>query len=161
MLCSADEGIVKEFENAGVDMTNYAQKQGSTACDYRIKDNRLRNDLEGLKLYGCDAFNKAVPDFYKFGSIGTRWAILQGLMDTDGSVDKRGHCSFATVSEQLAKDVKFLVNSLGGLATVNKRENHYVSKQAIIMMFISELISRSVCSVFRERRCFVPSTTAA
>lgn len=125
-LCSADEGIVKEFENAGIDMTNYAQKQGSTACDYRIKDNRLRNDLEGLKLYGCDAFNKAVPDFYKFGSIDTRWAILQGLMDTDGTVDKRGHCSFATVSEQLAKDVKFLVNSLGGLATVNKYENHYV-----------------------------------
>ena len=125
-LCSADEGIVKEFENAGIDMTNYAQKRGSTACDYRIKDNRLRNDLEGLKLYGCDAFNKAVPDFYKFGSIDTRWAILQGLMDTDGTVDKRGHCSFATVSEQLAKDVKFLVNSLGGLATVNKHENHYV-----------------------------------
>ena len=125
-LCSADEGIVKEFENAGIDMTNYAQKQGSTACDYRIKDNRLRNDLEGLKLYGCDAFNKAIPDFYKFGSIDTRWAILQGLMDTDGTVDKRGHCSFATVSEQLAKDVKFLVNSLGGLATVNKHENHYV-----------------------------------
>ena len=125
-LCSADEGIVKEFENAGIDMTNYAQKQGSTACDYRIKDNRLRNDLEGLNLYGCDAFNKAVPEFYKFGSIDTRWAILQGLMDTDGTVDKRGHCSFATVSEQLAKDVKFLVNSLGGLATVNKHENHYV-----------------------------------
>lgn len=125
MLCSADEDIVREFESAGIDMTNYAQKQGSIACDYRIKDERLRNDLEGLKLYGCDAFNKSVPDFYKFGSIETRWAILQGLMDTDGTVDKRGHCTFATVSEQLAKDVKFLVNSLGGLATINKYENHY------------------------------------
>ena len=125
-LCSADEDIVKEFENAGIDMSNYAQKQGSVACDYRIKDERLRNDLEGLKLYGCDAFNKSIPDFYKFGSIETRLAILQGLMDTDGTVDKRGHCSFSTVSEQLAKDVKFLVNSLGGLATINKHENHYV-----------------------------------
>ena len=125
MLCSADEDIVREFESAGIDMTNYAQKQGSIACDYRIKDERLRNDLEGLKLYGCDAFNKSVPDFYKFGSIETRWAIIQGLMDTDGTVDKRGHCTFATVSEHLAKDVKFLVNSLGGIATINKYENHY------------------------------------
>ena len=126
LLCSADYEIVKEFENTGIDMSNNAQKEGSIAYDYRIKDERLRNDLEGLKLYGCDAFNKSVPDFYKFGSIETRWAILQGLMDTDGTVDKRGHCSFATVSEQLAKDVKFLVNSLGGLATINKHENHYI-----------------------------------
>lgn len=125
LLCSADDDIVKEFENAGIDMSNNAQKEGSIARDYRIKDERLRNDLEGLKLYGRDAFNKSVPDFYKFGSVETRWAILQGLMDTDGTVDKRGHCMFATVSEQLAKDVKFLVNSLGGLATINKYENHY------------------------------------
>lgn len=125
MLCCADAGIVEEFRNAGLDMSNYAQKQGSIACDYRIKNEELRNDLEGLKLYGHDAFTKFVPDFYKFGTIETRRAVLQGLMDTDGTVDKRGHCAFATVSEQLAKDVKFLVNSLGGLATVNKHENHY------------------------------------
>ncbi len=125
MLCSADSEIVEEFENAGLDMSNYAQKQGSIACDYRIKDKELRNDLEKLKLYGHDAFSKFVPDFYKFGTVEKRWAILQGLMDTDGTVDKRGHCAFATVSEQLAKDVKFLVNSLGGLATISKHENHY------------------------------------
>lgn len=126
MLCSADAEIVEEFRNAGLDMSNYAQKQGSIACDYIIKNEELRNDLEGLKLYGHDAFTKFVPDFYKFGTVETRLAILQGLMDTDGTVDKRGHCAFATVSEQLAKDVKFLVNSLGGLATINKHENHYI-----------------------------------
>lgn len=125
LLCSADKGIVDEFVRAGIDMSNYAQKQGSVACDYRIKDNVLRDDLDGLKLYGHDASNKFVPNVYKFGTIETRWAILQGLMDTDGTVDKRGHCAFATISEQLAKDVKFLVNSLGGLATINKYENHY------------------------------------
>ena len=125
-LCSADIGIVEEFENAGIDMSNYAQKENNAACDYRIKDEELRNDLDGLNLYGHNAFSKFIPDYYKFGTLETRWAILQGLMDTDGTVDKRGHCVFATVSEQLAKDVKFLVNSLGGLATINKHEGHYV-----------------------------------
>ena len=120
-------------------MSNNAQKEGSIARDYRIKDERLRNDLEGLKLYGCDAFNKSVPDFYKFGSVETRWAILQGLMDTDGTVDKRGHCSYATVSKQLAKDVKFLVNSLGGLATINKHENHYIKDGELLMPAIITL----------------------
>ena len=125
LLCSADKGIVDEFVHAGIDMSNYAQKQGSIACDYRIKNDTLKNDLDGLKLYGHDASGKFIPNIYKFGTIETRWSILQGLMDTDGSVDKRGHCAFATISEQLAKDVKFLVNSLGGLATINKYENHY------------------------------------
>lgn len=125
LLCSADKDIVDEFVHAGLDMSNFAQKQGTGACDYRIRDLTLRKDLEGLKLYGHDASSKFVPYVYKFGSIETRFALLQGLMDTDGTVDKRGHCTFATISEQLAKDVKFLVNSLGGLATVNKHENHY------------------------------------
>jgi len=126
MLCSADHGIVEEFEKAGLDMSNSFHKENNAACDYRITDERLRNDLEGLKLYGHNAFSKFVPDYYKFGTVEKREAILQGLMDTDGTVDERGHCSFATVSEQLAKDVKFLVNSLGGLATISKHENHYV-----------------------------------
>lgn len=126
MLCSADHGIVEEFEKAGLDMSNFSHKDNNAACDYRITDERLRNDLEGLKLYGHNAFSKFVPDYYKFGMVETREAILQGLMDTDGTVDKRGHCAFATVSEQLAKDVKFLVNSLGGLATISKHESHYV-----------------------------------
>ncbi len=126
MLCTADDEIVNEFEKSGVDMSNYTQKQDSIACDYRIKDDNLRKDLDGLKLYGHDAFSKFVPDCYKFGTLETRWAVLQGLMDTDGTVDNRGHCSFSTVSEHLAKDVKFIVNSLGGLATINRYNNHYV-----------------------------------
>ena len=125
LLCSADKGIVDEFTHEGLDMSNFAQKQGCKACDYRIKSKVLSEDLKGLKLYGHDALSKFIPNVLKYGSVETRLGVMQGLMDTDGSVDKRGHCTFATISEQLAKDVKFIVNSLGGLATINKHENHY------------------------------------
>ncbi len=126
LLSSADKEIVEEFEKSGFDMSNYAQKENNAAKDYRITNASLRNDLEGLKLYNHNAFSKFVPNVYKWGTVDTRIAIVQGLMDTDGTIDKRGHCSFSTVSKQLAEDMKFLINSLGGLATISKCENHYV-----------------------------------
>lgn len=127
LFCSADTFIVKEFERAGFDMSNCSRKEGNAATDYRIKDDGLREDLERLKLYGHDSKNKFVPRRYLFGTIEARLSLLQGLMDTDGTVDERGHCSFSTISEQLAKDVKFIVNSLGGLATINKHKAGYKS----------------------------------
>lgn len=127
MLCSADDDIVKEFENCGIDMGNFAQKPGSKASDYRIKNEQLRADLNRLEMYGHNAYSKFVPAYYKFAPLEVRWAIIQGLMDTDGTVDKRGHCSFTTVSKQLSYDVKFLINSLGGLATVSEHKNHYIN----------------------------------
>ena len=127
MLCSADDDIVKEFENCGIDMGNFAQKPGSKASDYRIKNEQLRADLNRLGMYGHNAYSKFVPAYYKFAPLEVRWAIIQGLMDTDGTVDKRGHCSFTTVSKQLSYDVKFLINSLGGLATVSEHKNHYIN----------------------------------
>lgn len=126
LLSSADKEIVEEFEKSGFDMSNYAQKENNAAKDYRIVNTSLRNDLEGLKLYNHNAFSKFVPNIYKWGTVDTRIAIVQGLMDTDGTIDKRGHCSFSTVSKQLAEDMKFLINSLGGLATISKCESHYV-----------------------------------
>ena len=126
LLSSADKEIVEEFEKSGFDMSNYAQKENNAAKDYRIVNTSLRNDLEGLKLYNHNAFSKFVPNIYKWGTVETRIAIVQGLMDTDGTIDKRGHCSFSTVSKQLAEDMKFLINSLGGLATISKCESHYV-----------------------------------
>ena len=127
VLCSADKDVVSEFEKCGISMNNLAHKEGTAACDCRIENEALQSDLKGLGLYGCNSYSKFVPEFYKFASIDARWSILQGLMDTDGSVDSRGHCTFSSTSEQLARDVKFLVNSLGGLATISKHKSHYVN----------------------------------
>lgn len=69
----------------------------------------------GLNCHGDDKF---VPGAYKLGSVEQRLAVLQGLMDTDGTVYKSGCSTFTTNSLQLAKDVQELVWSLGGTATL-------------------------------------------
>jgi predicted phage terminase large subunit-like protein len=81
--------------------------------------------LERAGLLGCNSHDKFIPKQYLYGSIKDRWSMLQGLMDTDGTVDTRGQLYYCTVSEQLSKDVVTLVQSLGGTATVFKKKPFY------------------------------------
>ena len=76
-----------------------------------------------IKEYiGTDrSYTKKVPVALKTGSVAQRLAVLQGLMDTDGTVNKHGGTSFTSVSIQLAEDVQYIVRSLGGSAKVVKR----------------------------------------
>ena len=56
---------------------------------------------------------KRIPCEYLRASVAQRQALLEGLMDTDGYVDKVGRCDLTTVREALAYDVMELVSSLG------------------------------------------------
>lgn len=56
---------------------------------------------------------KHVPDVYLRASRAQRLALLQGLMDTDGSIDSAGTAEFSNTRECLAKAVHELACSLG------------------------------------------------
>jgi len=60
---------------------------------------------------------KSVPKELLAADRETRLSVLQGLMDTDGTADKEGRTSFASVSDKLSADVCYLVRSLGGKAS--------------------------------------------
>jgi len=57
--------------------------------------------------------NKHIPQVYLHSSFEQRLALLQGLMDTDGSVSPRGQCEFTSTKAALAEQVRILINSLG------------------------------------------------
>ena len=57
---------------------------------------------------------QSIPRLYLEASRISRLALLQGLLDTAGSVEKDGGIRFCTTSYRLAKDVAELVRSLGG-----------------------------------------------
>ncbi len=54
-----------------------------------------------------------VPQQYMVGSVEQRLSLLQGLMDTDGTISKRGDCSFYNTNKDLADSVAELASSLG------------------------------------------------
>lgn len=62
--------------------------------------------------------NKNIPAICLQGDIQQRTLLLRGLMDGDGNIQKNGGCRYSTYSEQLARDVVSLVQSLGGIATI-------------------------------------------
>lgn len=65
--------------------------------------------------------NRHVPERYLRGSAEQRLALLQGLLDTDGTVSAAGQVSFVSTKESLAEAVVFLVRSLGWRASIIER----------------------------------------
>jgi hypothetical protein len=57
--------------------------------------------------------NKHIPAAYFRASKNQRLALLQGLMDTDGSIDISRQCGFTTTLPAMAKGFKELLRSLG------------------------------------------------
>ena len=99
--------------------------------DGRRGTHEVKAALDELALMGCTSSNKFVPHAYLHAGISERLAVLQGLMDTDGSVSaKDNHVEFTSVSDRLAQGVEFLVRSLGGVARMRyKAKPTYTYKE--------------------------------
>lgn len=114
---SGDAELVQAIVDlAGVSAVQNAAKpfDYSLSCGgHRGRPNHLRVALEAASVYGLRAWEKHVPDTYKWASAKTRLAVLQGLMDTDGTSQHRGSADFTSTSRQLRDDVVFLARSLG------------------------------------------------
>jgi hypothetical protein len=87
----------------------------------------FKQRLVQLGLCGLRASEKFIPGEYLTAPVNDRIALLQGLMDTDGSVaDCRTTMEYCTTSQKLAEGLTFLVRSLGGSATrVGKKSPKY------------------------------------
>jgi phosphate starvation-inducible PhoH-like protein len=91
--------------------------------------NVLSDELDALGIIGTNSLTKFIPDKYLCGDINQRLALLQGLMDTDGSIysdhthiKESSVCHYYTISQSLCDGVVFLVQSLGGTAKIKERK---------------------------------------
>ena len=81
------------------------------------KENWLKGRIRELGLDKALHDQKFVPEMYMRAGVKDRLAVLQGLIDTDGSV-QGASVRFTTTSQVLAEQVAELCLSLGGNATV-------------------------------------------
>jgi replicative DNA helicase len=90
-----------------------------------VTPNTIKEALLRLGLWGRTSEDKFIPRVYLDAALPARVRLLQGLLDTDGWVERWGSIRFCSVSERLAKDVIELVRSLGGSASYTAKRTSY------------------------------------
>lgn len=126
-----DDEIIDHVKNnlvSGHILKSHIENENIVRGNYRIiSESKCKNQmiriLKELNLQGKKSFEKFIPEIYKNSSIENRLSLLQGLMDSDGNVDKIGRCDFSSSSKQLSEDVMDLIRSLGGRCALNVKTN--------------------------------------
>jgi len=133
MFSNPDLEILERFES---ELPNGYRLNHQENYDYRIIRekktgpgiNTVKKKLIELELWGCQSYQKFIPDVYKLGSVEQRIDLLRGLLDTDGSIGDKCNIEYSTSSKKLADDVAYLVRSLGGKARISSRIPNYTYK---------------------------------
>ena len=112
----SDREIVQYIETDGYTVS--FQKSESNLIRYTVRG--LRTELRRAGLITDDQLisSKHIPENYLRSSQDQRLALLQGLMDTDGTCTKTGECRFTNRNSNLAEGVRELALSLGLLAHI-------------------------------------------
>jgi hypothetical protein len=133
-ITSCDSEIVSRVDKE-LQLINCSLKQVHTTTrekiSYRVvmneKQHHPKKILHPFRKYIADlnlnvnSEDKFIPNQYKNISVRQKIELLQGLLDTDGTVDRTGSISYCTTSKQLALDVADLVRSIGGLARITEK----------------------------------------
>lgn len=98
--------------------------------DNHLKQIPNKYTLE-INKYGLNVTSKYkfIPKDYLYNDIESRIALLQGLLDTDGTIRKDGFMQFNTISPQLRDDFIWLIQSLGGSAWFVETQASYHNKK--------------------------------
>lgn len=156
---SRDEEIISNIRSRLPEDTNIKKRTGSKAdWDFFLNPGFTRSKLRkgvtelGMRNLSQDKF---IPEQYMTSSTDQRLEVLQGLMDTDGTVGKNGGVSFCSCSERMARQVAELVRGLGGLATVSSKRTAYTykgEKKAGLPAFNVNIRMRNPGSIFKLTR---------
>ena len=127
IITCADQPILEHIGAAGYGVAKasgpIASRIGGAGHTRNEKTGRYeRNSSLSSRLRDMDLLgNKHIPWDYMHADVGQRQSLLEGLMDTDGYVDKWGRCEFTTVRRTLAAQVCELVASLGQRPVIGEK----------------------------------------
>jgi len=86
-ITNMDPEVISYLEDLGYRVTKSKSQAMTITCPVGHRRNMLRQFFRVNDLLEARSWEKFIPDPLKFGSIQERLEVLQGLMDTDGTVD--------------------------------------------------------------------------
>lgn len=124
-ITKQDMELFDRIREDGYTLKRYYEGNPERTPVFALKDFAEEREWLGTMGLQCRGHRKYVPAEYKYASIEDRICLIQGLMDTDGYVDKNGNCSFCSTSKRLAKDMQWLIRSVGGKASITSKIPSY------------------------------------
>lgn len=134
---SMDAEVVSAFDKwsrqfYGGRIEEITQQNSGKAKTYQLVNTPFRKMLKDLGCLKDSRYEdtrdnvKHIPQSYLQGSFDQRKSLLQGLMDTDGCIDKNGNAIFCNSEPSLIFGFVKLIESFGGKPNVNwnKSPNH-------------------------------------
>jgi len=113
--------------------------------------NAILNEMRRLNLMGHLSHEKVIPSEYLWDSIENRQSLLQGLIDSDGHVSPiEGNIEYSSSSPQLAKDIRQLIQSLGGTANIRPKKTTHRTRTKY---FPCRLIAKIEKVGLKETQC--------
>lgn len=132
---------IRDMLNRGLfktDGTHRYRVHMNKAVEYDEKD--LPIDPYVIGAFIGYSHTKRIPKDYLYSSIEQRWALVQGLFDTDGyiSYDSRFNISYSSVNLGLLFDIRELLLSLGCASTIriDKRKDKYKKTGACYTLYV-------------------------
>lgn len=149
MICKSKSKTSKACNFAFINESNVGRKHR--------ENNIINSEISRLGLRGKKSSTKFIPDIYKFNSVKNRISLLQGMMDADGFISEDGSdIIYYTISDTMADDFKYLIQSLGGKAHINKKNVKYKfddqEEKEVICNVISLSLPPKICPVRLSRK---------
>ena len=109
----SDNQIIEEIQKDGFEVNRTGVDNNLRVYIYDIK-----NKLAAIHVLS----NKHIPQKYLRGSYAQRLALLQGIMDTDGSIDKNGSCEITWKDKKMTEQLRELLFSLGIKSNIREKQ---------------------------------------
>ncbi len=141
LFSSNDKFIVDEIRKIVGDKLVSTKAKYQYRINGKGRRNILYQELEKLKLT-TGALNKFIPEKYKYVSYKQRLALVQGLMDSDGTSSPNGTARFTSGSESLINDLAFILRGLGirvkkALVKKDGNPNNFSNKDYWILSIVT------------------------
>lgn len=151
-----DIEILETMANAleGFNIKRHASSPGiiNARLSRKSKDYKV---LKEAGFMGKYSYEKSLPPMTNYAHTKWRWSLLQGLMDTDGTVAPKRCAVYSTSSPMLRDDVAGLARSLGCFVTITDKIPTYTNKGVKLKgrrHYTLRIKSKTPAKLFRLRR---------
>jgi hypothetical protein len=97
-------------------------KLGHIIAENKSSFHKYRQILIKLVLGNLHNHNKFIPEIYHSASYNQRMKLIQGLVDSAGTIDKSS-VVFTSTSNKLASGFQKMIHSVGGIAKIKYKTN--------------------------------------